>query len=179
MSRRKTSKKLTTSFETKVQKRLTEKQLIAVYDGLLQIYAQDEVGKTDFVKTHEGSAQVKTPVTERHAPGVYLREIFMPKGAVICGQRHKTEHFNIILEGAVRCIDEAGNFYTLEAPYTFVSAAGMRKMFGVIRDCRWITIHPNPQNYRDTSELARILVEPQNPQPTIEDKQPALAGAPA
>lgn len=153
------------SHGAKMIRKLTksERGLIAVFDELLRLYAMSEEGKVDFTHTHADSPKVMTPVTERHAPGVYLREIVMPRGSVICGKRHATEHFNIILEGAVRCIDEEGNLYTLEAPYTFVSTAGMRKMFGVIRTCRWQTIHCNPDNIRETSELEKMLIHPELP----------------
>lgn len=176
---RRKKRQLATSHRAKM---LTDKQLVATFDELLRIYAKSEDGKVTFCKTHEASPQVMSPVEERHAPGIYLREIVMPRGAVICGKRHATEHFNIILEGAVRCIDEEGNLYTLEAPYTFVSTAGMRKMFGVIRKCRWQTIHPNPDNLRDTKALERLLIIPEpkpTPTPPALKQQPALAGAAA
>lgn len=161
----------TPSFHAKKQA-----QLIATFDELLRHYAKSEDGKVMFCKSHADAPQVLSPVTERHAPGVYLREIVMPEGAVICGKRHATEHFNIILEGAVRCIDEEGNLFTLEAPFTFVSNAGMRKMFGVIRTCRWQTIHPNPDNLRETTELEKLLIIPEA-HPALNQPKPALAGA--
>ena len=46
--------------------------------------------------------QVECPLKHYFAPGVYLREIFMPAGSVVIGKIHKTEHFNIIQKGCSR-----------------------------------------------------------------------------
>ena len=39
------------------------------------------------------------PVTHRFSDGCYLREILMPKGTLIVGKVHGTQHFNIIISG--------------------------------------------------------------------------------
>lgn len=173
MSQRK-NKKLTSSYRTKLQ-RQKQAALLGVIDATLRQYAQSEEGKLAFLEQHKDSPKVLSPVTERFAPGIYLREITMPAGSVICGKRHKTEHFNIILKGSVRCIDEEGNAYTLAAPYTFVSKAGMRKMFAVLSECVWQTIHPNPGEVRETAALEQLLIDPQAALQNL-SKQPALAG---
>src|SRR5690242_10473496 len=43
--------------------------------------------------------QLPAPVTHHFAPGVYMREIFMPAGAFVIGHEHRTEHLNVILTG--------------------------------------------------------------------------------
>jgi hypothetical protein len=84
--------------------------------------------------------QLEPEVTHRFAPGVYLREIFMPAGSFIIGHQHNTEHFNIVLFGEAEVL--MGNESKLVGPGTFVSKAGVRKVLFVRQDMRWITVHP-------------------------------------
>lgn len=109
--------------------------------------------------------QVECPLSQFFAPNIYIREIFMPAGTMVIGQIHKTEHFNIILEGRVRVIID-GEVHELKAPCTFVSKAGVSKVLNVLEDCRWQTIHANPDNITDIDTLESILVH----KPEIEMK---------
>ena len=85
--------------------------------------------------------QIDCPLTHRFAPGVYLREIFMPAGTFVIGHEHKTEHFNVVIQGcALVTID--GEVQEIVAPRTFVSGAGVRKVLYIQEDMIWQTIHP-------------------------------------
>lgn len=101
--------------------------------------------------------QVECPLAQFFAPNIYIREMFMPAGTMVIGQIHKTEHFNIILEGRVRVIID-GEVHELIAPCTFVSKAGVSKVLNVLEDCRWQTIHANPDNITDIETLESLLV---------------------
>lgn len=94
--------------------------------------------------------QVDCPVTHRFAPGVYLREIFMPRDTYVIGKIHATKHFNNLLEGCVTVITAESQEY-LQAPCTFVSDAGVQKVVYMHTDCRWQTIHVT-----DKTDLAEI-----------------------
>lgn len=107
--------------------------------------------------------QVECPLEHFFAPGIYIREIFMPAGTMVIGQVHKTEHFNVILEGRVRVVID-GEVHELKAPCTFVSKAGVSKVLRVLESCRWQTIHANPDNLTDIDVLESILVH----KPSIE-----------
>ena len=80
------------------------------------------------------------PVTHRFAPHCYLREIFMPKGALVIGKIHKTKHFNILLTGECTVITPDSK-ERIKAPYTFISEAGVQKAVAVHEDCTWQTVH--------------------------------------
>jgi quercetin dioxygenase-like cupin family protein len=85
--------------------------------------------------------QVTMPLIHLFSPGVYYREIFMPKGTFVIGHQHKTEHLNIVLAGKATVLMD-GQLQEITAPSTFVSKAGVRKMLYIIEDMRWVTIHP-------------------------------------
>jgi len=115
---------------------------------------QDKVSQ--LVDTMKPMEQVHAPVVNRFAPGVYIREIFMPAGSVIVGKVHMTEHFNIVLSGSVQLSNEDGTTTRIEAPCTFVSKAGVRKVLYCETDVVWQTIHPTDKT--DEEELTTDLV---------------------
>lgn len=102
--------------------------------------------------------QTDCPVKHHFAPGVYLREIFMPAGTVVIGKIHKTEHFNIIERGRCAIRHDDGRVEVLEAPLTFVSRAGVQKVLYIIEDTVWKTIHVTPET--DLKQLELGLIEP-------------------
>lgn len=93
------------------------------------------------------------PVTHRFTKGCYLREIFMPKGTLIIGKIHATEHFNILLSGEVTVLTAEG-VERIKAPHTFVSLAGVQKVVAIHEDCVWQTVHVT-----DSTDLEEIEKE--------------------
>ena len=87
-----------------------------------------------------GQAQVDCPVTHRFGPGVYIREVFMPKGAHIVGHYHTTPHVNIMLTGVIGLLNDDGTETVLTAPQTFVAQPG-RKVAYIYEDVVWQNIH--------------------------------------
>lgn len=100
---------------------------------------------------------VEIPLKHRFAPGVYLREVFMPAGSFVIGHEHKTEHFNIIVQG-VASVMMGGKLFLLNAPHTVVSGPGVRKVLYIHEDCIWQTVHANPDNIRDLAKLDEMFV---------------------
>lgn len=92
--------------------------------------------------------------------GVYVREVYMPAGAVIIGKIHKDSHVNIISKGCLIVSTENG-METLEAPYTFISPANTKRILRVVEDTIWTTIHPNPDNIKDENKLEKLLIIPE------------------
>lgn len=102
--------------------------------------------------------QTDAPVTHRFAPGVYLREIAMTGHHIVIGRIHKTEHFNILLQGAALIVHDDGSREILRAPMTFVSKAGVQKVLYILEDMIWQTVHPTEET--DLVKLEAALVEP-------------------
>jgi hypothetical protein len=102
--------------------------------------------------------QVQCPLTHYFAPGVYLREIFMPAGTVVIGKIHKTEHLNLIERGLCSMFHDDGRREILKAPLTFVSSAGVQKVLYIHEDTVWKTIHVTDET--DLVKLEAILIEP-------------------
>lgn len=101
--------------------------------------------------------QTEVPLIHSFAPGVYLREVTMRAGTFVIGQRHKTEHFNIVLTGRARVLIGDGQVATVQAPCVLKSNAGIRKVLLIEEEMRWITIHPTKET--DIPTLEAMLIE--------------------
>lgn len=101
--------------------------------------------------------QVDLPLKHYFAPHVYIREIFMPAGAIVIGKIHKTEHFNIIQKGCVTLHNEDGTKEMLRGPLTFVSKPGVQKVLYIHEDTIWSTIHMTEN--RDMESLEAEIIE--------------------
>ena len=86
----------------------------------------------------EGNGPCK--ITHYFAPGVYAREMWMPKDCLITGKIHMTEHLNILSQGKVS-VSNQGNSILMEAPHTFVSPIGTKRAIYAHEDSTWTTIH--------------------------------------
>ena len=101
-------------------------------------------------------ATLECPTTNHFAPGVYVREIFMPAGAFVVGHKHKTEHLNVMLTGRARVLMN-GAVHELAAPFTFRSGAGVRKVLFILEDCTWQTIHPTMET--DLEAITESIID--------------------
>lgn len=95
--------------------------------------------------------QVPLPVKHSFAPGVCIREVFMPGGSYIIGHSHKTEHFNIMIAGVLLLQMSDGEFTELRAPLMFVSPPG-RKIAHIIEDTVWLNVFPTQSQDIDEIE---------------------------
>ena len=70
---------------------------------------------------------------------MYGRELAMPAGAIIVGKIHKYPVFNVLLKGKLAVVSEDGQ-KVLEAPATYMSEAGVRRVGYVLEDCVWLNV---------------------------------------
>lgn len=114
--------------------------------------------------------EYKTEFELRHhfAPGTYAREIIIPKGCLLVGKIHKTEHLCIVSKGSISILTEAG-VQMVNGPCTFVSPPGVKRVGFTHEDTIWTTIHATDE--RDIQKL-----EDQLTVKTYRELQPYVAG---
>jgi hypothetical protein len=100
------------------------------------------------------------PVTHRFTPGLYIREIFMPAGAVVVSKIHRTEHPFTISQGRVLVMIDGEGWKELAAPYTGVTKPGTRRVLQILEDTVWTTYHPT--TLTDVDEIESQIIEPHN-----------------
>ena len=103
-------------------------------------------------------AQVEIPVTHHFAPGIYMREMFIPKGVVLTGAVHKTEHLNILSQGEISVWTDQG-MKRLTACSVIKSNPGIKRAGFAHEDSIWITVHSNPTEERDPQKLWELFVQ--------------------
>ena len=81
------------------------------------------------------------PVTHRFTPGMYIREIFMPKDTILTSLLHLTTHPYFIMQGEVSVWHKGIQMQRIRAPYTGITEAGTRRLLYIHEDTIWTTCH--------------------------------------
>lgn len=84
--------------------------------------------------------QTEPPVFHHFGDGSYAREIHIDKGVILVGKIHRHSHPNVLSKGKVSVSSEFGT-ETFEAPRTWVSQAGIKRMIYAHEDAVWTTFH--------------------------------------
>lgn len=95
--------------------------------------------------------------THHFSPGIYMRELFIPKGTTLTGKIHKHGHLCILSQGEVSVWTEGG-MKRVSAPAVIQSEPGIKRAFYAHEDSIWITVHHNLDNEKDIEKLEEMLV---------------------
>lgn len=106
-------------------------------------------------KQMEKMEQVEIQTRHYFSKGLYAREIFIPKGVLLTGKIHKTEHINVLSQGEITVWTEEG-MKRLKAPFMFVSQPGTKRVGYAHEDCVWTTIHGTNETEIDKLEIELI-----------------------
>lgn len=111
--------------------------------------------KVDVLQFHLGQQpQVECPLVHRFTPGLYTREVFVPKGTLAISRVHKTEHPFAVLSGRATVWTEEGGVVTVCAGHLGITSPGTRRMVYAVEDLRWVTFHPTTE-----TDLAKLQEE--------------------
>lgn len=94
-----------------------------------------------------------TPTKHRFTPGLYIRELFMPAGYLITGEKHRTEHPYVVLRGRALVYNElTAQWDTIQAPHFGITKPGARRLLIIVHDMIWATFHVTPHTDVETIE---------------------------
>lgn len=96
--------------------------------------------------------QEPCPVVHRFGPGIYIREVTLPKGIFALGHHQKEEHTNIVLRGKVLMEDGT----TIEAPMMYVGKPG-RKCGVILEETVWLNVYSTTET--DIEKLEERFLE--------------------
>ena len=85
-------------------------------------------------------ANTINPLKHTFADGLYIREIFMPKGQIISTGIHKIEHPYFVQKGDVSVLTDEG-IIRIKAPYNGITKPGTKRLIYMHEDTIWITVH--------------------------------------
>ncbi|KKK80377.1 hypothetical protein LCGC14_2824100 [marine sediment metagenome] len=113
----------------------------------------------EMMKEHPDAVEGNVmPLKHSFSPGIYMREVFLPKGMLLTGKIHRHEHPNVLLKGKIEMVTESGGVETMQAPQAMISPAGTKRVIHVLEDVVWITFHHNPNNETDIDKLEKEIV---------------------
>lgn len=101
---------------------------------------------------------IECPVTHRFLDGIYIREIFMPKGSLVSSKIHRTRHPYVIREGVVSVWVNGGKEIVLSEGYEGITEPGTKRILYCHTDVIWTTLHLNPDN-EDLEAIEERIIE--------------------
>jgi hypothetical protein len=100
--------------------------------------------------------QVECPVRHFFAPGLFAREMTIPKGVTAVGAVHKTKHITTISKGRILLMTDDG-IEEICAPYTGISEAGIKRAAHALEETVMTCYHPTDET--DLDKLAVMLTD--------------------
>lgn len=101
--------------------------------------------------------EAECPVTHRWAHGLYIRETFMPAGALVVSKIHRYNNPAFIVQGRALVKSETEQ-HIVQAGDRFITPAGTKRALYMLEDTVWVTVHPNPDNERDLDKIEARLI---------------------
>lgn len=84
--------------------------------------------------------QAELKVKHFFVPGVYIRELFVPKGAVLVGKIHKYKQFHWLMKGKLK-VSIGDKIEYIEAPAAMITEAGSKRVAYALEDTVWLMVH--------------------------------------
>jgi hypothetical protein len=100
--------------------------------------------------------QVDCPVRHHFAPGIYAREITIPKGTVLTGAVHKTQNLAVLSSGKLQLVTDDGTTI-ISAPHILTVMPDMKNAAYALEDSVWTNFFPTEET--DTDVLVELLTE--------------------
>jgi hypothetical protein len=99
--------------------------------------------------------QVELPLFHHFAPGLYARELHIPKGVTLTGKIHKYVCLSIMPKGDMSVLIN-GAIVRVTSPLINVAPAGTKRIAYAHEDSIWVTVHATTQT--DIATLEDDLV---------------------
>ena len=109
----------------------------------------------NFTKTLDDATDGKELTKHHFAPGVYLREFFLPQGMYFTSKIHKTTHFLIVASGKTAVTSERGQ-EIIEGPAVLLTTPGTKRAVYGIEDTTFYTVHVSEET--DLEKLEANLI---------------------
>ncbi len=115
--------------------------------------------------------RAEAPLTHRFTPGLYGREVKLPKGTLNISKIHKRKHQFIISQGHVEVFNRAtGETVHYVAPYHGITEPGTQRAVYAHEDSTWTTFHPT--DLTDPEEIENeIIQKPDENSITVSDEK--------
>lgn len=103
--------------------------------------------------------QVHCKVEHHFSPGLYVREIFMPKGVIAVGKMHRHEHMFLLTKGKITIMTEQ-DVQIISGPHMSKSFPGIKRVVYSHEDSIILNFHPTTTTDLEALEKELIMEEP-------------------
>lgn len=117
----------------------------------------NRIDEAEFVLSQSFEPE-ETYVTHRFTDGMYIRQIYMKKGAKVVSKTHKTNHPFVILKGDVSVYSANEGVVRYKGPMFGITYPSTRRLLLVHEDTIWITFHPGEE--KTPEEVEQRIIQP-------------------
>jgi len=96
------------------------------------------------------------PLRHSFVEGVYMRELYVPRGIVFITELHRDSYVSYLTQGMITMLVEEG-LRGFRAPAPMLSPAWTKRFVYVHEDAIWLTVHPNHVNTMDIDVLDKQI----------------------
>lgn len=120
---------------------------------------KEKIAYLSYLLISSGKATSDNPkVDHSFAPGVYIREMMIPKGHLFLGRAHRYGHLCQLVEGSIIMITQDKKI-EMTAPAQVQTWPGYHMVLYSLTDVIGRTIHPNVAECRDTQGMEDDIFE--------------------
>jgi hypothetical protein len=133
-------------------------ELVAVVDGEVtlkhsgahHLVVRKQIMDLTYRLLNMPGEHIELPVEHHFVDGMYLRKLFIKKGAFLIGKIHRKECFNIVAKGDITVLTESGCMRVTEG-LTIASPSGLQKVGIAHEDTIFINVFRAEE--KDIAEL--------------------------
>jgi hypothetical protein len=111
--------------------------------------------------------QPHVPIIHRFTPGLYIREMQLPAGALLTTMKHCTEHPFVLSKGRLHVSSENEGTVIYEAPFCGITLPGTRRAMFAETEVVWTTFHATSET--DVEKIGEMILEPNDNLPANYD----------
>jgi hypothetical protein len=138
--------------------RLAVRELDSLFGDLVSDRADEAIDQLEALMA-EHPCQAQCPLRHRFTPGLYIREILIPRGTRLTSRIHKYEHPFVISKGAISVWTKRTGWEYFKAPHTGITKPGTRRVLYAHEDTIWTTFHLNPNEERDPEKIVNEVTD--------------------
>lgn len=102
--------------------------------------------------------QIVAEPTHHFAPGMYVRELVLPKDSLVVGKIHRYEHVVMLLKGDATIYTE-NKVDRIKGPSIWISPAGAKRVVYAHKECTFATVHAT--NETDLDKIEEWVIVPE------------------
>ena len=111
-------------------------------------------------------------VTEMILGGIYVRNLFIPKGSILTGMIHKKDCINILASGVIQVWTESEGILTIKGFEMFKSNAGSKRIGRTWTDVHWVNVFPVDEGVELDDMVAHVAtMDYEDPLIEYDDKE--------